>query len=124
VRGGLTCAVLVPAGKIALGKLAQALCTGRRLLQVDGGFDDCLTVARELSEHYPVTLVNSVNPDRIEGRRPPPSRSATRSAGPRTCTACRSATRATSPPTGRATPSTTGAGRGCSASRPPARRRS
>src|SRR4029079_12440724 len=69
VRGGLTCAVLVPAGKIALGKLAQALVHGARLLQVDGGFDDCLTVARELSEHYPVTLVNSVNPDRIEGQK-------------------------------------------------------
>ncbi len=61
--------MLVPAGKIALGKLAQALVHGATLLQVDGGFDDCLTVARELSEHYPVTLVNSVNPDRIEGQK-------------------------------------------------------
>jgi threonine synthase len=69
VRAGLTCAVLVPQGKIALGKLAQALVHGARLLQVDGGFDDCLTVARDLSEHYPVTLVNSVNPDRIEGQK-------------------------------------------------------
>ncbi|HEY6744840.1 MAG TPA: threonine synthase [Mycobacteriales bacterium] len=69
VRAGLTCAVLVPAGKIALGKLAQALVHGAKLLQVDGGFDDCLTVARQLSENYPVTLVNSVNPDRIEGQK-------------------------------------------------------
>jgi threonine synthase len=69
VRAELTCAVLVPQGKIALGKLAQALVHGARLLQVDGGFDDCLTVARDLSEHYPVTLVNSVNPDRIEGQK-------------------------------------------------------
>ena len=69
VRAGLTCAVLVPQGKIALGKLAQALVHGAQLLQVDGGFDDCLTVARDLSEHYPVTLVNSVNPDRIEGQK-------------------------------------------------------
>ena len=69
VRAGLTCAVLVPAGKIALGKLAQALVHGARLLQVDGSFDDCLTVARELSDNYPVTLVNSVNPDRIEGQK-------------------------------------------------------
>ena len=69
VRAGLTCAVLVPAGKIALGKLAQALVHGATLLQVDGSFDDCLTVARELSEQYPVTLVNSVNPDRIEGQK-------------------------------------------------------
>ncbi len=69
VRAGLTCAVLVPQGKIALGKLAQALVHGARLLQVDGSFDDCLTLARDLAEHYPVTLVNSVNPDRIEGQK-------------------------------------------------------
>jgi threonine synthase len=69
VRAGLTCAVLVPAGKIALGKLAQALVHGAQLLQVDGSFDDCLTVARSLSENYPVTLVNSVNPFRIEGQK-------------------------------------------------------
>jgi threonine synthase len=69
VRAGLTCAVLVPEGKIALGKLAQALVHGAKLLQVDGSFDDCLTVARSLSENYPVTLVNSVNPDRIEGQK-------------------------------------------------------
>lgn len=68
-KGGLTCAVLVPAGKIAMGKLAQALVHGARLLQVDGNFDDCLTLCRELSEHYPVTLVNSVNPYRIEGQK-------------------------------------------------------
>ena len=68
-KGGLTCAVLVPAGKIALGKLAQALVHGARLLQVDGNFDDCLTLCRELSDDYPVTLVNSVNPFRIEGQK-------------------------------------------------------
>jgi threonine synthase len=68
-RGGLTCAVLVPDGKIALGKLAQALVHGARLLQVKGNFDDCLTLCRELSENYPVTLVNSVNPFRIEGQK-------------------------------------------------------
>jgi len=61
--------VLVPSGKIALGKLAQALVHGARLLQVEGGFDDCLTLARDLAEHYPVTLVNSVNPDRIAGQK-------------------------------------------------------
>ena len=69
VRAGMTCAVLVPQGKIALGKLAQALVHGARLLQVDGNFDECLDVARELSEKYPVTLVNSVNPDRIQGQK-------------------------------------------------------
>ncbi len=69
VRAGLVCAVLVPQGKIALGKLAQALVHGARLLQVDGSFDDCLVLAQELSDKYPVTLVNSVNPDRIEGQK-------------------------------------------------------
>ena len=69
VRAGMLCAVLVPEGKIALGKLSQALAHGARLLQVEGNFDDCLTLARELSEHYPVALVNSVNPYRIEGQK-------------------------------------------------------
>ncbi|MGH3663514.1 MAG: threonine synthase [Micromonosporaceae bacterium] len=69
VRAGLTCAVLVPQGKIALGKLAQALVHGAKLLQVDGNFDDCLTLASKLSIDYPVALVNSVNPYRIEGQK-------------------------------------------------------
>ena len=68
-RAGLTCAVLVPTGKIALGKLAQALVHGAQLLQVEGNFDDCLTLARDLSERYPVSLVNSVNRYRIEGQK-------------------------------------------------------
>ncbi len=68
-RAGMICAVLVPQGKIALGKLSQALAHGSRILQVDGNFDDCLALARELSEHYPVALVNSVNPHRIEGQK-------------------------------------------------------
>ncbi|MCU1588113.1 MAG: threonine synthase [Frankiales bacterium] len=68
-RGGMTCAVLVPDGKIALGKLAQALVHGARLLQVQGNFDDCLDLCRDLSDNYPVTLVNSVNPFRIEGQK-------------------------------------------------------
>ena len=69
VKAGMICAVLVPDGKIALGKLAQALVHGAQLLQVDGNFDECLTLARKLSEHYPVALVNSVNPARIEGQK-------------------------------------------------------
>jgi threonine synthase len=69
VRAGLTCAVLVPRGKIALGKLAQALVHGAQLLQVEGSFDDCLELARQLAKQYPVTLVNSVNPDRIAGQK-------------------------------------------------------
>lgn len=69
VRAGMVCAVLVPDGKIAMGKLAQALVHGAKLLQVNGNFDDCLNLARDLSELYPVALVNSVNPARIEGQK-------------------------------------------------------
>jgi threonine synthase len=68
-RAGLLCAVLVPQGKIALGKLAQALVHGAKLLQIDGNFDDCLALAAKLAQDYPVTLVNSINPDRIEGQK-------------------------------------------------------
>ena len=66
---GITCAVLVPDGKIAMGKLSQAIAHGATLLQVEGNFDDCLTLARKLAEAYPVELVNSVNPARIEGQK-------------------------------------------------------
>jgi threonine synthase len=69
VRAGMICAVLVPQGKIALGKMAQALVHGATLLQVDGNFDDCLELARKLAVDYPVALVNSVNPDRIDGQK-------------------------------------------------------
>jgi len=69
VKAGMVCAVLVPEGKIAMGKLAQAIVHGAQLLQVQGNFDDCLTLARDLSDNYPVCLVNSVNPDRIEGQK-------------------------------------------------------
>ncbi|RCG30907.1 threonine synthase [Sphaerisporangium album] len=69
VRAGLTCAVLVPRGKIAMGKLAQALVHGAKLLQVDGSFDDCLEMTRKLAENYPIALVNSVNPHRLQGQK-------------------------------------------------------
>ena len=69
VKAGMGCAVLVPEGKIAMGKLAQAIVHGATLLQVEGNFDDCLTLARSLSDNYPVALVNSVNPARIEGQK-------------------------------------------------------
>ncbi len=68
-KAGMTCGVLVPEGKIAMGKLSQAIAHGATLLQVDGNFDDCLTVARKLADSYPVELVNSVNPARIEGQK-------------------------------------------------------
>ncbi|HEY7176380.1 MAG TPA: threonine synthase [Micromonosporaceae bacterium] len=68
-RAGILCAVLVPSGKIALGKLAQALVHGARLLQIAGNFDDCLALASKLAIDYPVALVNSVNPDRLQGQK-------------------------------------------------------
>ncbi|MFL6096150.1 MAG: threonine synthase [Blastococcus sp.] len=68
-RAGITCAVLVPQGKIAMGKLAQALVHGAQLLQVGGNFDDCLSLASKLAIDYPVSLVNSVNQFRIEGQK-------------------------------------------------------
>jgi len=68
-KAGMRPVVLVPEGKIAMGKLAQAIAHGSSLLQVDGNFDDCLNLARELSEKYPVALVNSVNPYRIDGQK-------------------------------------------------------
>lgn len=68
-RAGIIAAVLVPEGKIAIGKLSQAIAHGARLLQVQGNFDDCLAIARELDAAYPVHLVNSVNNDRIEGQK-------------------------------------------------------
>ena len=68
-RAGLTCAVLIPDGAIALGKLAQALVHGAKVLQVRGNFDEALTIVRGLGERAPVTVVNSVNPYRIQGQK-------------------------------------------------------
>jgi threonine synthase len=69
-RAGITCAVLIPQGKIAMGKLAQAVMHGAKIIQIDGNFDDCLELARKLTADFPtVSLVNSVNPYRIEGQK-------------------------------------------------------
>jgi threonine synthase len=68
-KAGLTCAVLVPKGKVALGKMAGTLVHGARVLEVEGNFDASLELARDLAEHYPVTLVNSVNPFRLQGQK-------------------------------------------------------
>ena len=68
-KAGIECGVLVPEGAIALGKLAQALVHGAKVIQVLGNFDAALTMARELVERYPVALMNSVNPHRIEGQK-------------------------------------------------------
>jgi threonine synthase len=67
-RAGIEAIVVVPAGKIALGKLAQAMMYGARLLVIEGNFDQALQTVCELSDRFPVTLVNSVNPHRIEGQ--------------------------------------------------------
>ncbi len=66
---GLECAVILPAGKIAAGKLAQAIVHGAKLVAVDGNFDDCLNIVRDLTTSYPVALVNSVNPYRLQGQK-------------------------------------------------------
>lgn len=68
-RAGIQCIVLIPEGKIALGKLSQAMIHGAKVIQVLGNFDDALNVVREISEKYPITLVNSLNPHRIEGQK-------------------------------------------------------
>jgi threonine synthase len=68
-RAGLECVVLIPEGYVALGKLAQALVHGARVLQVRGNFDDALEVVRELPKRIPATVVNSVNPYRLEGQK-------------------------------------------------------
>jgi threonine synthase len=68
-RAGLTCAVLIPEGHIALGKLAQALVHGAKVLQVRGNFDEALEVVRRIGDQSPVTVVNSINPYRIEGQK-------------------------------------------------------
>jgi len=68
-RAGLRGAVIVPEGKIAIGKLAQALIHGARVIALRGNFDDALRIVRELAERHPIELVNSVNPHRIEGQK-------------------------------------------------------
>jgi threonine synthase len=68
-RAGMTCAVLIPDGAIALGKLAQALIHGAKVLQIRGNFDQALEIVRDLPNHAPITVVNSINPFRIEGQK-------------------------------------------------------
>jgi threonine synthase len=68
-KAGLTCAVLVPKGKIAMGKMAATLVHGARVLEVEGNFDASLELAKDLANRYPVTLVNSVNPNRLQGQK-------------------------------------------------------
>jgi len=68
-RAGLRCIVLIPSGNIALGKLAQAIAYGAEVIAIDGNFDEALNIVREITAEEPITLVNSVNPYRIEGQK-------------------------------------------------------
>ena len=68
-RGGLKAYVLIPEGKIALGKLSQAMMHGAKVIQIQGNFDDAMTIVKEVSKNYPATLVNSINPYRLEGQK-------------------------------------------------------
>jgi len=68
-RAGISCVVILPAGKIATGKLLQAFAYGAKIIVVDGNFDDALRIVRELGETGDFTIVNSINPDRIAGQK-------------------------------------------------------
>lgn len=68
-RAGIKAIVIIPEGKIALGKLAQALVHGAHVLQIAGNFDEALSIVKNLVESYPITLVNSINPYRLEGQK-------------------------------------------------------
>ncbi|MDP4083218.1 MAG: threonine synthase [Bacillota bacterium] len=68
-RAGLRCIIVIPNGKIALGKLAQAMMYGAEIISIDGNFDQALQMVRNISEVEPITLVNSVNPYRLEGQK-------------------------------------------------------
>src|SRR3989339_1220885 len=68
-RAGMDCIVIIPKGKIALGKLSQAIMHGAKVFEVDGNFDQALNLVREIGDKYPVEIVNSINPYRIEGQK-------------------------------------------------------
>jgi len=68
-RANIKCIVLIPEGSIALGKLAQALIHGAEVISIKGNFDDCLKIVREITDKYDIALVNSLNPNRIEGQK-------------------------------------------------------
>ncbi len=68
-RAGLRCVVIIPAGYVALGKLAQALAYGAEVISIEGNFDEALTIVRDVAAHEPITLVNSVNPYRLQGQK-------------------------------------------------------
>ncbi len=101
-RAGITCAVIVPEGKIAQGKMAQTLMHGARVISLAGNFDQALELVRELTDTHPIVLVNSVNEFRIEGQKTAAFEIDEELEGELERSASRSATPATSPPTGAA----------------------
>ena len=68
-RAGLVCAVILPRGAVAIGKVSQSMMHGAKVIAIDGNFDDALRIVLEIAEKYPITLVNSLNPFRIEGQK-------------------------------------------------------
>jgi threonine synthase len=68
-RAGIACAVILPKGEVALGKLSQSMMHGAKVIALDGNFDDALDIVREIDANYPITMVNSLNPFRIEGQK-------------------------------------------------------
>ncbi len=68
-RAGIRCVVVIPGGKVALGKLAQAQVAGAQVVQIEGSFDDALRLVRVISDEHPITLVNNLNPYRLEGQK-------------------------------------------------------
>src|SRR5690625_7170581 len=68
-KAGLKAVIVIPKGKVALGKLAQAMMYGAEIVEIDGNFDDALEAVKKVSENSPITLVNSVNPYRLEGQK-------------------------------------------------------
>ena len=76
-RAGLVCAVILPKGEVALGKVSQSMMHGAKVIAVDGNFDDALNIVLDITRKYPITLVNSLNPIESRGRRPARSRFAT-----------------------------------------------
>ncbi len=106
-RAGQKAVVLIPQGKVATGKLAGAIAYGAQVVQIDGSFDDALNMVVSIAQRLPIALVNSLNPYRLEGKRPVRSKSAMCWGVHRTCCACRWAMQAISQPTGWASSSTT-----------------
>ena len=105
-RAGIRCVVLVPAGYVAMGKLAQALIYGAEVIAIDGNFDTALKLVRQFTESYPLTLVNSLNPYRIEGQKTAAFEVCDQLGSARNIWPCRWAMPAISPPIGRVSRST------------------